>query len=109
MKSPRSLLLSVLSLDTKPSTSSKFFVALATVTPCCCTTCGSRGCASCSLFCTCTCAMSGLVPWAKFSVMVMLPSLSLSDERYSRLSMPLSCCSITCTTVLCTVSAEAPG
>ena len=23
--------------------------------------------------------------------------------------MPLNCCSITCTTVLCTVSAEAPG
>src|ERR1700678_1823513 len=41
--------------------------------------------------------------------MVMLPSLSLSDEKYSRWSMPDSCCSITCTTVLCTVSAEAPG
>src|ERR1700730_10894512 len=52
--------------------------------------------------------MSGLVPCSKLSVIVMLPSLSLSDEKYSRRSMPDSCCSITCTTVLCTVSAETP-
>ena len=53
--------------------------------------------------------MSASEPCSKFRVMVMLPSLSLSDEKYSRLSIPDSCCSITCTTVLCTVSAEAPG
>ena len=43
---------------------------LVTRTPCCCTSCGSSGMASCSLFCTCTCAMSGLVPGSKVSVIV---------------------------------------
>ncbi len=33
-----------------------------TVTPCCSTSCGSRELACCTLFCTCTCAMSGSVP-----------------------------------------------
>src|SRR4051794_4459239 len=39
----------------------------------------------------------------------MPPSLVLAEEKYLRWSRPLSCCSITWTTVLCTVSAEAPG
>ena len=47
------------SSDTKPSTMRKPGFALLTLTPCCCTICGSSGVASCSLFCTCTCAMSG--------------------------------------------------
>jgi hypothetical protein len=70
--------------DTKPTTIRKFTVALVTLIPCCCTSIGSKGVARVSLFCTCTCAMSELVPCSKLSVMVMLPSLSLSDEKYSR-------------------------
>ncbi len=68
-----------------------------------------RGVASCSRFCTCTCATSGSVPWEKLRVIVAAPLLSLFDEKYSKLSSPPSCCSITCTTVLATVCAEAPG
>ena len=67
------------SVDTTPITSRKFFTALVTRMPCCCT-CGSSGVASCSLFCTCTWAMSGLVPCSKVAVMVMLPSELLSEE-----------------------------
>ena len=57
---------------------------LVTLIPCCCTSGGSSGVASCSLFCTCTWAMSGLVPCVELSVIVAVPSLSLSDEKYSR-------------------------
>ena len=104
-----SAVLSAPSVETKPSTMRKFLVALATVMPCSCTMAGRRGSASCSLFCTCTWAMSGSVPWAKLSVMLIAPLLSLDELKYSRWSMPLSCCSITCTTVVCAVSADAPG
>ena len=65
--------------------------------------------ASCSLFCTCTCAMSGFVPGANVSVMVAGPESSVVDDRYSKWSSPLICCSITCVTVFSTVSADAPG
>ncbi len=95
--------------ETKPATIRKFLVALVTRMPCCCTSCGSSGWATASLFCTCTWAVSGLVPWRKVSVMATLPSELLSEEMYSRLSMPFICCSITWTTVSCTVCAEAPG
>ncbi|MOA12847.1 hypothetical protein D3C78_1328710 [compost metagenome] len=97
------------SVDTKPATIRKFFVALVTRMPCCCTSCGNSGCASASLFCTCTCAVSGLVPCLKVSVMDMLPSELLSDEMYCKPSRPFICCSMTCTTVSCTVCADAPG
>src|ERR1700722_3072831 len=53
--------------------------------------------------------MSGLVPAAKVSVMVAVPESSLVDERYSKWSRPLICCSITCVTVFSTVLADAPG
>ena len=43
----------------------KLRVAFATITPCCCTAAGKLGIASCNLFCTCTCAMSGFVPGSK--------------------------------------------
>ncbi|MCY1497196.1 hypothetical protein D9M68_311540 [compost metagenome] len=60
-------------------TSRKFFTDLVTRMPCCCTSCGSSGVASCSLFCTCTCAVSGLVPCSKVAVMVIEPSELLSE------------------------------
>ncbi|CFO02790.1 Uncharacterised protein [Bordetella pertussis] len=91
------------SVDTKPATIRKFLVALVTRMPCCCTSSGSSGWATASLFCTCTCAVSGLVPCENVSVIDMLPSELLSDEMYCRLSMPFICCSMTCTTVSCTV------
>src|ERR1700730_11604986 len=99
----------LLSLDTKPAASRYPLLDLVTRMPVCCTCAGSNGVASCNLFCTCTCAMSGLVPAAKVSVVVAWPESSALDERYSRWSSPLICCSITCTTVFSTVSAEAPA
>src|SRR5258706_15198421 len=99
----------LLSLDTKPAASRYPLLDLVTRMPVCCTCAGSNGVASCSLFCTCTCAMSGLVPAAKVSVMVAWPESKELDEKYDRRSRPLICCSITCTTVFSTVSAEAPG
>ena len=65
------------SSDTKPTTIRKPELALLTLMPCCCTTCGSAGMASCSLFCTCTWAMSGSVPFWNVSVMVAAPFDSL--------------------------------
>ncbi|CFN81736.1 Uncharacterised protein [Bordetella pertussis] len=44
-----------------------------------------------------------MVPCENVSVIDMLPSELLSDEMYCRLSMPFICCSMTCTTVSCTV------
>ena len=69
------------SVETKPTTIRKLLVDLATRMPCCCTVCGSRGTASCTLFCTCTCATSGLEPWAKVSWMVALPSFDVLEEK----------------------------
>ena len=99
----------LLSLDTKPAISRYPLLDWVTRMPACWTCAGSNGVASCSLFCTCTCAMSGLVPAAKVSVVVAVPESSALDDIYSRLLSPLICCSITCTTVFSTVSAEAPG
>lgn len=68
------------SVETTPTTMRKFFTALVTRIPWRCTSCGSSGMASCSLFCTWTWAMSGSVPCSKVTVMVMLPSELLSEE-----------------------------
>ena len=84
-------------------------LAFATTTPCWVTSVGSRGCARATLFCTCTSAMSGLVPVAKLRVIVAVPLLLDVEVKYSRLSMPVSCCSITCVTVDSMVAALAPG
>ena len=67
------------SSDTKPTTMMKLRTDLVTVTPCCCTSCGSCDSASCSLFCTCTCAMSGSVPALKVSVICAWPVESLVE------------------------------
>src|SRR6201986_5604258 len=53
--------------------------------------------------------MSGLVPAANVSVMVAVPESSEVDDRYSKWSRPVICCSITCVTVFSTVLADAPG
>ncbi len=84
-------------------------LAFATTMPSCVTSDGSSGCASATLFCTCTCAMSALVPGAKVSVMVAVPLPLDVELKYSRLSMPVNCCSITCVTVDSIVEALAPG
>jgi hypothetical protein len=47
---------------------------LLTVTPTWRTSAGSRGCAMPTRFCTCTCAMSRLVPRSKVTAMVKRPS-----------------------------------
>ncbi len=83
-------------------------LAFATTTPSCVTAAGSRGEASVTLFCTCTWAMSGLVPVAKLSVMLDWPLALEFELKYNRLSMPVSCCSITCVTVDSMVVALAP-
>ena len=48
-------------------------LALATTTPCWITSVGRRGVASATLFCICTCAMSGSVPVSNVSVMPTQP------------------------------------
>ncbi|MNV49033.1 hypothetical protein D3C71_1409710 [compost metagenome] len=67
------------SSDTKASTFRKLLADLVTRTPCCCTSWGSSGVARASLFCTCTWAVSGSVPFSKVSVMVTLPEDSLVE------------------------------
>ncbi len=68
------------SVETKPTICRKPLRDLLTFRPCRCTACGSEGSASCSLFCTCTCAMSGSVPLSNVSVIVARPLASLLDE-----------------------------
>ena len=84
-------------------------LALATTTPCWVTCAGSSGAASVTLFWTWTCAMSGLVPVAKLSVITDWPFALEFELKYSRLSMPVSCYSIICVTVDSIVAALAPG
>ncbi len=108
-KSARSERLMEPSLELNAITIRKESEDLVTCTPCCCTSCGSSGVASCSLFCTCTWAMSGLVPGAKVIAIWALPAESLVEVMYSRLSMPFICCSITWVTESSTTFADAPG
>ncbi len=82
---------------------------LLTLTPWRCTSCGSRLIAPCSLFCTCTWAVSGSVPISKVRVTLARPLDSLVEEKYSRPSRPFMFCSMICTTESCTTEAEAPG
>lgn len=84
-------------------------LAFATTTPCCVTCEGSSGWAIVTLFCTCTCAMSGLVPVANVRMICDWPLALEVELKYSRLSIPVSCCSITWVTVDSIVWALAPG
>ena len=68
------------SWETNATTMRKPLRDLLTLTPWRCTSCGSSGIASCSLFCTCTCAMSGSVPDSKVSVTVALPEAWLVED-----------------------------
>ncbi len=60
-------------------------------------------------FCTCTCAMSRLVPRSNVTEIEKRPSPVEFDEMYSMFSTPLICCSMGATTVDATTSALAPG
>jgi hypothetical protein len=80
-----------------------------TDTPNCFTGSGSRGMARFTLFCTCTCAMSGFVVRVKNTVMVTWPVLELVDVMYMKLSTPLICASMGAATESPTVFASAPG
>ena len=110
---PATMLLStsegtLLSLDRRLTAMRKPEFTFATVKPCSTTSRGRRGSASATRFCVCTAATSGSVPVSNTSVMP--PALfDELDEKYIRLSMPVSCCSITWMTVRSTVSAFAPG
>jgi hypothetical protein len=63
-----------------PTISRKFRADLATVRPCCWTSCGRSAVAVCSLFWTWTWAMSMSVPALKVRVVVAAPELSLVDD-----------------------------
>src|ERR1700683_2036873 len=82
---------------------------LVTVTPILRTSAGSRGCAMATRFCTCTWAISRLVPRSNDTAMENLPSAVEFDDMYNMFSTPLICCSIGVTTVAATTSALAPG
>jgi len=58
----------LLSVDTKPAINRYPLLDFGDPDPGLLDLRGQQGRASCSLFCTCTCAMSGLVPAAKVSV-----------------------------------------
>src|SRR5262249_30121510 len=98
-----------LSGETRCTTIIRSGELLATVTPMLRTSAGSRGCATLRRFCTCTCAMSRLVPRSKVTAMVKRPSAVAFEDRYSMFSTPLICSSIGATTVEATTSALAPG
>src|SRR5271163_4193143 len=83
--------------------------AFVTVTPILRTSAGSRGCAMATRFCTCTWAISRLVPSSKLTWMENRPSAVELEYMYSMFSTPLICCSIGVTTVAATTSALAPG
>nr|WP_276602872.1 hypothetical protein [Nannocystis pusilla] len=97
------------SIDTKPAISRKLLADLTTRTPWRWTSCGSCGIASCSLFCTCTWAMSGSVPGSKVRVSWAEPVASLDDDTKRSPSRPTMRCSMTCVTVSSSVLAEPPG
>ena len=95
--------------DCRPTTIRKPALALATTTPWAVTSLGRRGVASDTLFCTCTWAISASVPVWKVSVIEAWPDELELELKYSRLSMPVSCCSMTWVTERSVVSALAPG
>ncbi len=80
MKLPSAMSPSSLLVDDRAKNIRKLRVDLTTVMPCCWTVWGRLGMASCSLFCTCTCAMSGSVPALKKSVTVDCPLALLLDD-----------------------------
>ena len=61
------------SVETKPTTIRNPVEDFVTEIPVLCTVCGSVEVTSCSLFCTCTCAVSGLAALVKVSVICEEP------------------------------------
>src|SRR5262245_43676843 len=98
-----------LSGEKRCTTSIRSGEAFCTVTPTWRTSCGSRGCAMATRFCTCTWAMSRLVPRSKVTAMVKRPSAVEFDDMYSMFSTPLIWSSMGATTVEATTSELAPG
>src|SRR5215470_10992645 len=98
-----------LSGEERLTTSIRSGELLATVTPILRTSAGSRGWAIDTRFCTCTCAMSRLMPRSKVTEIENFPSAVEFDDKYSMFSTPLICSSIGATTVEATTSALAPG
>ena len=97
------------SLETNAATIRKPLCALFTRTPCCCTTCGSNGVAVCSLFCTCTCAVSASVPLSKLMLTLAWPLDWLLEDMYIMPSRPCIACSMIWVTEFSTTCADAPG
>src|SRR5690606_41224504 len=97
------------SLERSPTTIREPLLALDPATPFCTTSEGRRGVASETLFCTWTWAMSGSVPVSKVRVIDTRPDELEVELKYSRLSMPVSCCSMTWVTACSAVRASAPG
>ncbi len=81
---------------------------LVMVRPFCCTACGNVAMAACSWFCTCTCAVSGLVPVANTRLTCAEPSEALVEVMYIRWSRLCWDCSMTWVTAFSTVCDEAP-
>src|SRR5579883_2524912 len=82
---------------------------LVVVTPSRRTSSGSLASVCATRFCTCTCAVSRLVPSLKVTVRVMTPSLVDWEYMYSEFSTPLIACSSGAATVSEMVLGLAPG
>jgi hypothetical protein len=74
-----------------------------------CTSCGKRGKARETRFCTWICAMSGSVPCLKAMVSTIWPSTAIWELMYSMPSTPLITCSSGAATVSAITSGLAPG
>ncbi len=83
--------------------------ALSTVIPMRVTSSGSFGSVRVTRFCTCTCAVSRLVPRAKVMVRVSLPSAVAWEDIYSMFSTPVIACSSGAATVSPMTFGLAPG
>ena len=79
-----------------------------TVTPLLVTSEGSRPWAEAMRFCTLTMAMSGSVPWRKYTWMLAEPVLVAVDTMYIMFSTPFMASSSGTMTLFCTVAALAP-
>jgi hypothetical protein len=93
----------------KPTIMRKPLRDLVTLSPWRCTACGSEGNASCSLFCTCTCAMSGFDSAVEGQRDGRTAARLAAREMYSRPSRPFMFCSMICVTESSTTLADAPG
>ena len=96
------------SSEVNATTSNSEPLDLVMTRPFCCTAWGSTDITDCSWFCTCTWAVSALVPVSNTRLTWALPSEALVEVMYSRWSRLCCDCSISWVTVFSTVCAEAP-